>query len=507
YTDASTGGLIVTVTTPVKKGSDLLGVVGGDIDIGTLGDIVRSVDLGGTGFAFLANDKGDILIHPNKDNTLKPLSEVFPENTPVVGQGLGDANFDDDLIFAFFKVEGLPTVNWYLGFAVERNKAFSSLNKFTTTAIIAALFAVLTVIIVIAVLTNYLVGRPVTNITQVMTALAEGNLDTDIQVSDKKDEVSNMARAVLVFKDQAIEKQRLEIAHQESQRKAEEERKAALINMADSFESEVGGIVRLVDQAADSLQGLAQTMSSATQEVGQNAEQASDAAHSITANVESVAAASEELATSIAEISAQVSSSSREASNAAELGQTSTNDVRGLSERVSEISQIVNLISDIADQTNLLALNATIEAARAGEAGKGFAVVANEVKSLASQTANATSQIGDQINAVVAATSETVGGIENINGVIGRIQETSSAIAAAVEEQGAATSEIASRASQTAADVGLVSSTVAEVKSGAQGNVGRAQEVLNASDTLKSQARSLNDTLQNFVGKIRNEAS
>ncbi|WP_218048977.1 methyl-accepting chemotaxis protein [Curvivirga aplysinae] len=340
-----------------------------------------------------------------------------------------------------------------------------------------------------------------------MKSLASGNLDVELEVKDNRDEISSMTQAVLIFKNNAIEKLQLEKKHEEAEIQSEQQRKQGLLDMANSFEQEVGSIVSSVDEASHQLQGLAEMMSKSAHDVGSNAESAANASQNISTNVDSVAAASEELSVSISEISSQVSNSTTDARNAVDFGSAASENVQALSTQVGEISQIVDLISDIADQTNLLALNATIEAARAGEAGKGFAVVASEVKSLASQTASATAKIGEQINSIVSATDGTVNGITQINDVITKLQESSNMIAAAVEQQGAATNEIASRAAQTAQDVGLVSSTVAEVEVGVQGNIGRSKEVLEASDNLKTLAQNLNERLGSFLARIKNEAA
>lgn len=502
YADASTGELIVTVTTPIMKEGTLLGVVGGDIQIGILGDIVRSLDLGGIGYAFLMNDQGTVLIHPDKKHTLKKLADVFSENTPSVDKGATLIE-QGDKIFAFFPVEGLPTVNWSLGFAVDRDLAYAEQKKFRISAILSAVLSVTAIIILLGILVRRWVSVPVLSMTDAMTRLAGGDKDITLPRHDKDDEIGAMARAVLVFKENAIEVERLAAENEKAAERTEAERQKALEEMAGAFESEVSGIVISVKEAASSLQSLAQGMSGAAEVVGENAQHASDAASNITGNVEAVAASSEELSASVDEISRQVNSSSQQASMAADTSQTATEQVQSLSDRVTQISEVVGLISDIANQTNLLALNATIEAARAGEAGKGFAVVASEVKNLANQTAKATEQIESQINSVVGATEETVHGITGINKAIIAVQETSSAIAAAIEEQGAATREIAGSAAQTAQDVNLVSSTVSEVKEGAQGNVERSQQVLVASDDLQSQAERLDQQLHAFVTNLR----
>ena len=195
-------------------------------------------------------------------------------------------------------------------------------------------------------------------------------------------------------------------------------------------------------------------------------EQVASAASSSTqtsANVQAVASAAEELVASFKEIGRRVHEASDVARKAVDRSQRTNQIVVGLAEAGSRIGQVVELINSIASQTNLLALNATIEAARAGEAGKGFAVVAQEVKTLASQTAKATAEIGAQISAVQSGTASVVEAIKDIAGVIGTINDVSNGIAAAVEQQTAVTQDISSNMQTAAVGVQVISESMSAI--------------------------------------------
>ena len=216
-------------------------------------------------------------------------------------------------------------------------------------------------------------------------------------------------------------------------------------------------------QAQASINSDLGEISTAVSIANRQATDAAQAANETSQNVQTVASGLEELAASVNEINGRVSDASQISSRAATEASNGTDIFSGLSTAATEIENVVQLISDIAEQTNLLALNATIEAARAGEAGKGFAVVASEVKELASQTAKATQEISQKIGNVQDSTEKAVTAMESISGTINQINEITAAISAAVEEQSATTLEM-SRNMQVAADgVSSINTNVGEI--------------------------------------------
>ena len=174
-----------------------------------------------------------------------------------------------------------------------------------------------------------------------------------------------------------------------------------------------------------------------------------------------------------------------------------------LSAAAARIGDVVGMVSTIAGQTNLLALNATIEAARAGEAGRGFAVVAAEVKELASQTARATDEIGQQIGAIQAATNGAAQTIQEITAQIEAMSGVTTRIAGAIEQQGITTQAIIRSMSEAAAGAGQVTTDISEVAHSAQGAGQAAHAVATAADALADQSLTLHAEIEQFLRDVR----
>ncbi len=342
--------------------------------------------------------------------------------------------------------------------------------------------------------------RPLKLLTGAMHELASGNFHVVLPGLDRGDEVGEVARAVEAFKDKSAEKARNEAVLEEERRQVAEESKArALEEMAETVERETNAAVGDVASGTDRMAENALSMTDSALLLGQNSGSVAAAAEQALATAQTVAKASAQLSASIAEIESQIKSSRALTLEAVTASSQAQSTIAKLSEAAGKVGAVTSLISEIAAQTNLLALNATIEAARAGDAGRGFAVVAAEVKSLAQQTAGATSEIAQQIAEIQGATRASVASINSIGEVIRNVEAVSSTITRAIEEQNIVTSEISRTVEETALAAREVATQIASVSDEAVDTGRRASEIRDGSAEIARKVELLRATLVRVI--------
>jgi len=361
-------------------------------------------------------------------------------------------------------------------------------------------------IVLIGLVFNWLIGRSITRplhrLSGAMKKLAAGDSSVDIPATEAKDEIGAMARTVIVFRDNAVEREQLAVTQEKSVR--ERERRAETIaTTVTHFENTVDQALAKVRGAAERLETASSALNGAADAVSEQASSAEERVGAASMNVASAASSAEELATSIGEIAGQAATSTEVASRAVTEAQRTVQTMSQLATAATRIGEVIGLIQAIAGQTNLLALNATIEAARAGEAGRGFAVVASEVKNLAGQTAKATEEVATQIGAIQSAAGDATEAIEQVNNIIGEMSGIAARVAAAVEEQNAAVSTIAEGVNRASAEARSGAEAMTRVAGASADARSTADEVKALAEALAADAEGLDTEVRRFLSEVR----
>jgi len=367
------------------------------------------------------------------------------------------------------------------------------------------IFATILVTLLVLSAASFLVIHSISNnLTAIIGAtndFAHGRFDRDVPSTETRTEIGELARALLVFKENALEKRKLE-AEVETENALRSERQARIGQTIEAFRQEIVALLETAGDTVTHTRDTAGKLQTASERNNSQALSASDASRKSSDTVQTIATAAQQLSSSITEISGQVNKTSDQIRKVSETAQTTNADVERLADASAKIDEIIGLIQAIAEQTNLLALNATIEAARAGEHGKGFSVVANEVKSLANQTAKATDEISAQIKSIQSSSQAAVTAMADIASIIADVQSNTSTIAGAVEEQTAATGEINENINRAAEGTQQMAATVAELMSTASETDRSAHEIHRASSEMMDMTADLNRRIENFLSEV-----
>ena len=343
--------------------------------------------------------------------------------------------------------------------------------------------------------------------------LSNGNLAVDQPQHDCKDEIADMMASLSVFKQNAIEAEQLKKEQErlrEEQKikeiEAQEAQKEMILELADSFDSQVGGVITSLTTAAVGLQSTAESMKDIADETKTSSQTVAASSEQSNMNVNNVASAIEEMARTSEEIAQRVAEVKLKSNESADDASKANGTVLNLNDLTANIGEIVDAIREIAEQTNVLALNANIEAARAGDAGKGFAVVANEVKKLATETGRKINLIETKISEIQDATGESVSAMQRIIDNISNIDESVISVSSSIEGQGDVSREITRNASEALQGVQSVTEVIHDVQRDAEETETSAVAVLSSAKEVTSLSESLKESVNMFLGQVRSRA-
>lgn len=484
YLDASTHQLMVTIATPVNPGNQSRGVVGGDLTLDNLAKMVSSLELGGIGYAFLVSADGTILAHPDKDLVMKSLSDIYPQNTPTISTRFSETEqAGSTRILTFTPVTGLPSVKWYIGLSINKEKAYMALSEFRASVIVATLITVLITLLLLGMLIRMLMqplrimGKAMQNI-----ALGEGDLTRRLIVHSR-DEFGELAEDFNRFVER-IHNTIHEVSsatHQvnEVAKRVMRSSSASMVN-SDDQANRTNSVAAAINQLGATAQEIARNAGDASQ-------QASDARH----QADSGRLVVNQAITAMSELSEKI--------------RASCSNVETLNGKTVNVSQILEVIKSISEQTNLLALNAAIEAARAGEAGRGFAVVADEVRSLAHRTQMSAQEIQTMIEELQVGARKAVDNMtesqrysEDSVTIANQAGDRLSSITQRISEIDGMNQSVATATEEQTSVIDSLNMDIAELNTLNRVGVENLHATLHACDDLEQQAGRLKQLVDSF---------
>jgi len=485
YISASAGKLVITLATPVQQAGRLLGVSGADTDLQTISNLINTLDFEGHGHAFIVNGEGKILIHPKAELALKTLADVYPLDTPRIGNDLKEVELDGRKQFiSFTHVDGVPSADWYVALVVDQDAAFAMLGELRTSAVVATLIAVVVIIALLGLLIRVLM-EPLHLMGRAMHDIAEGEGDLTRRLAiHAQDEFGSLGQSFNRF---------VERIHES---------------------------IREVASATGQVNAVASQVVSASNASILNADQQASRTSSVAAAINQLGAAAQE----IAQNAALASQHSSDARGLAEDGQQvvgrtidvmnqlsarisdSCGNIETLNAHTANIGQILDVISGISQQTNLLALNAAIEAARAGEAGRGFAVVADEVRNLAHRTQESAQQVQRLIEELQAGAQVAVSTMNQSRehsdhsvGIANQAGERLGSVTQRIGEIDGMNQSVATATEEQTAVVESINVDITEINTLNQEGVQNLQSTLRACTDLEHQV----ERLKHLVGSFR----
>lgn len=502
YVDAQTQQITISIATAIRSNAgNILGVVSMDLMLDTITNQVNAERIGESGYAFLIDENGVFLAHPDKtllNTNISDVQGLKELGQKILSKDLGYEKYtldNENKVMVFQKLDG---TSWIIGATVSEKEVYQELTN-VRVSFVGISMLLLVIILIIAIVTSNIITRPIKNMTNAAIEVANGQLNIQIKEEGAK-EIRDLANA---FNRMSHNIRNLVVEISE------------VATMVDNSSNEVNELIASTKSISDDISNTTNELAKGAQEQSQSVTIGAEMVNQITESIHRITKDSEESYEKINDVNNSVMNGLKVIDNQADLMESnkkSTNKMKDaitqLEEKSHVIKEIADVIGEIANQTNLLSLNAAIEAARAGENGKGFAVVADEVRKLAEQSAKFSGEIGALLQDIQEKTLQSVDEVAQVQKIVDEqevsLQETRKLyieIEDKMNDVVERTVRITEETKQIQEQSEQASNSIEEVAAVTQESAAATQEVASSTEEQNSAVMKINDEVEVLVKK------